>query len=75
MPPILIAVIAVVLIVFLYVGTMLLNDKAGVPEGCEQAYLEAQECESCHVAGTDSCGLTKEPMFQEALEFMKEVKL
>ncbi len=73
--PIIIAIAAVIIIVFLYVGTGLLNDKAGVPEGCEQAYAEAQNCEACNAAGSSSCSLSSDSKFQDALEFMKEVKL
>jgi len=73
--PIIIAIAIVIIVVFLYVGTGILNDKAGIPEGCEHAYMEAQECESCSVAGTSSCHVGSEPKFQDAIEFMKEVKL
>jgi len=73
--PILLAVISVIIMVFLYVGTMILNDHVGVPEGCEQAYLEAQECESCNIAGSDACPANSDDMFKEAIEFMKEVKI
>ncbi len=73
--PVIIAIVAVIIIVFLYVGTGLLNDKAGIPEGCEQAYQDAQNCEACGAAGSDACSLNSDSKFQEALEFMKEVKL
>ena len=73
--PILIAILATLVIVFLYVGTGILNDRAGVPEGCEEAYMEAQECESCNIVGTDACHINSEPKFQDAIQFMKEVKL
>jgi hypothetical protein len=73
--PILLAVVSVIIIVFLYVGTMLLNDHAGVPEGCEQAYMEAQECESCNISGSEACPATSDDMFKDAIEFMKEVKI
>ncbi len=69
-----IAIGAVLFLIILYVGTGILNDKTKIPEGCEQAYIDAQSCESCSVAGTSSCSLT-DPKLQETLEFMKEVKL
>lgn len=72
--PILIAIISVIFIVFLYVGTMVLNNRTPIPQGCEQAYMEAQECESCSSNGSASCSIG-DPKFIDAIEFMKEVKL
>lgn len=51
----------------LYIITMALNAKVKIPESCKEAYLEAQSCESCSSHG-GGCG------FNDALEFMKEVK-
>lgn len=57
-------------LIALYMGTMYLNSKVAIPESCKQAYLEAQTCESCaSKSGRTSCN------FNDALEFMKEVKL
>jgi hypothetical protein len=54
----------------LYVATMYLNQKVAIPESCKEAYLEAQQCESCTSRGSKgSCG------FNDTLEFLKEVKL
>ncbi|HRX44541.1 MAG TPA: hypothetical protein P5091_00735 [Acholeplasmataceae bacterium] len=54
----------------LYMGAMYLNSKVAIPESCKEAYLEAQTCESCSTkSGRASCN------FNDALEFMKEVKL
>ncbi len=54
----------------LYMGAMYLNSKVAIPESCKEAYLEAQTCESCSTkSGRSSCN------FNDALEFMKEVKL
>ena len=72
--PIVITIITVIILVVLYVGTGMLNDKVGVPKGCEKAYLEAQECETCSASGSASCH-SNDGKFQDALEFMKEVKL
>ena len=55
-------------IIALYVITMALNAKVPIPESCKEAYLEAQTCESC-ASRSGACN------FNEALEFMKEVKL
>ncbi len=69
MPQFLILMAVLVGIISLYVGTMYLNKKVAIPESCKQAYLEAQSCESCASRDGGSCG------FNDALEFMKEVKL
>jgi hypothetical protein len=54
----------------IYMGAMYLNSKVAIPESCKEAYLEAQTCESCaSKSGRSSCS------FNDALEFMKEVKL
>lgn len=54
----------------LYIGAMYLNSKVAIPESCKQAYLEAQSCETCSTkSGRSACN------FNDALEFMKEVKL
>ncbi len=54
----------------LYIGAMYLNSKVAIPESCKQAYLEAQSCETCSTkSGRAACN------FNDALEFMKEVKL
>ncbi len=55
-------------IIFIYIGTMYLNEKVAIPESCKEAYAEAQTCESCSRNGT-SCNL------KETMEFLKEVKL
>jgi len=52
----------------LYILAMALNAKVKIPESCKEAYLEAQSCESCSSHG-GGCG------FNDALEFMKEVKI
>ncbi len=58
------------LFIFLYIGTMYLNDRVKVPESCKEAYLEAQSCETCNrVSDPKSC------TFKNTLEFLKEVKL
>ena len=69
MPQFLILMAILIGIIVLYVGTMYLNNKVEVPESCKQAYLEAQNCESCASRDGGSCG------FSDTLEFMKEVKL
>lgn len=56
-------------IITLYVGTMYLNNKVAIPESCKEAYLEAQNCESCASQDGGSCG------YSNTLEFLKEVKL
>lgn len=55
----------------LYLLAMYLNSKVAIPESCKEAYLEAQNCESCATKGTkaSSCG------FNNTLEFLKEIKL
>ena len=60
-------------IVALYVGTMYLNKTVKVPEECKQAYLDAQTCVSC--SSKSVCSVLDDDKFQEAIEFMKEVKL
>ncbi|WP_204432020.1 hypothetical protein [Paracholeplasma morum] len=44
----------------------ILNKKTPVPESCQHAYMEAQNCETCAVSGGCS--------FKEALDMMKEIK-
>jgi hypothetical protein len=53
----------------LYIA-MYLNSKVAVPESCKEAYLEAQNCESCSTkSGKSSCN------FNSTIEFLKEIKL
>lgn len=63
----------VVGIVALYVGTMYLNKAVKVPEECKEAYLDAQTCVSC--SSKSVCSVLDDEKFQDAIEFMKEVKL
>jgi len=61
-------------IIGIYVATMYLNKAVAVPESCKQAYDEAQTCGVC--ASNGSCTIAgNESKFQDAIEFMKEVKL
>jgi hypothetical protein len=54
----------------LYILAMYLNSKVAVPESCKEAYLEAQNCESCSTkSGKSSCN------FNSTIEFLKEIKL
>lgn len=54
----------------LYILAMYLNSKVAVPESCKEAYLEAQNCESCATkGGKSSCN------FNSTIEFLKEIKL
>ncbi|MDY0210687.1 MAG: hypothetical protein RBQ91_04685 [Acholeplasma sp.] len=53
-------------IMVLFVVISLLNKKTPVPESCQHAYMEAQNCETCAVSGGCS--------FKEALDMMKEIK-
>lgn len=65
-----IVVLVIAAFIGLYMGAMYLNSKVAIPESCKEAYLEAQTCESCaSKSGRASCS------FNDALEFMKEVKL
>ena len=59
-------------IIFVYIATMYLNKAVAVPESCKAAYLEAQNCETC--ASKGMCTID-EQKFQDAIEYMKEVKL
>ncbi|HCZ24296.1 MAG TPA: hypothetical protein DHV05_05535 [Acholeplasmataceae bacterium] len=68
--PYLIVVGMILAFISIYMGAMDLNAKVAIPESCKEAYLEAQTCESCSSkSGRSSCS------FNDALEFMKEVKL
>ncbi|MBE0700268.1 MAG: hypothetical protein IH571_01145 [Acholeplasmataceae bacterium] len=62
-----ILIFAIVTLVALFVGSRALNEKAAIPEGCQEAYLEAQSCETCGTK-TNSCG------FKDALQFMEGFK-
>jgi len=54
----------------LYILAMYFNSKVAVPESCKEAYLEAQNCESCSTkSGKSSCN------FNNTIEFLKEIKL
>lgn len=53
-------------IMVLFVVISVLNKKTPVPESCQHAYMEAQNCETCAVSGGCS--------FKEALDMMKEIK-
>jgi hypothetical protein len=50
----------------LFVLISVANKKTPVPESCEHAYIEAQNCETCAVSGGCS--------FKDALDMMKEIK-
>ncbi len=61
-------------VIGLYVATMYLNKAVAIPEDCKHAYDEAQTCGVC--ASHGSCTIAgSEDKFQDAIEFMKEVKL
>lgn len=61
-------------VIFLYIATMYLNKAVAVPESCKAAYEEAQTCGVCESKG--SCSIAgNEERFQDAIDFMKEVKL
>jgi hypothetical protein len=62
-----VVVLAVVILVALFIGTMALNESTPVPEECKEAYDEAQSCKSC-VFNSVGCG------FKDAMKYMKEVK-
>ncbi|MFP4177609.1 MAG: hypothetical protein ACLFTZ_02490 [Acholeplasmataceae bacterium] len=62
-----VVVIAVVILVALFIGTMALNESTPVPEECKEAYNEAQSCKTCAFNGV-GCG------FRDAMKYMKEVK-
>lgn len=53
----------------IYVLATHLNSKVEIPEGCMEAYLEAQKCETCASKSGGSCG------YGAALEMMKEVRI
>lgn len=55
----------VFMVLFVVISAM--NKKTPVPESCEHAYMEAQNCETCAVSGGCS--------FKEALDKMKEIKI
>lgn len=61
-------------IIGIYIATMYLNKAVAVPEDCRHAYEEAQTCGVC--ASKGSCSIAgNEEKFQDAIEFMKEIKL
>lgn len=61
-------------IITIYIATMYLNKAVAVPESCQKEYEEAQTCGVC--ASHGSCTIAgNESKFQDAIEFMKEVKL
>jgi zona occludens toxin (predicted ATPase) len=62
-----ILLLVIIVLVGTFIGSIYLNNSVPVPEGCEDAYHEAQACDTCSKRG-GACGL------QDALKFMKEVK-
>jgi len=60
-------VLAVTIIVVFYIAVSYQNDKTKVPEGCQEAYNEAQNCSAC--GSKNSCGIRK------AIIEMKETNL
>ena len=62
-----IGIIILAVVVSLYLVVSYYNNKSPVPEGCEQAYLDAQNCTLC--AQRQSCGL------RQTLDNIKEIKL
>ncbi|MDD2574940.1 MAG: hypothetical protein PHD47_00565 [Acholeplasmataceae bacterium] len=60
-------VLVVAAIVVFYIVISYYNGKTEVPESCEQAYHEAQDCSAC--GSKNSCGIRK------AIIEMKETNL
>lgn len=64
-----ITILFIIGLIGIYVLATHLNSKVKIPEGCMEAYLEAQKCETCASHSGGSCG------YGAALEMMKEVRI